>query len=213
VKRSYRQYCGLARTLDLVGERWTMLVVRNLLLGPKRYGDLLAGLPGITTNLLAQRLRELESAGIVSRVRLPAPASAEAYDLTDLGRELEPAVHALGAFGTRHLLGKPRRDDRFDLAWGLLSLKRRYRRRARAVLELRLGDERAFQLRTGGEVLEVREEVRWDPDAVLRGASDGFRRLFFLAEPLDSVLQAGALRFEGDRAAADRVLAAVAPRA
>lgn len=192
-----------------MGERWTLLVVRNLLLGPRRYGDLLAGLPGITTNLLAQRLREMEAAGLIARVRLPPPASVEAYDLTPLGRELEPAIHALGAFGTRNLLGRPRRDDRFDLGWGVLSLKRRYRRSPRAVLELRLAEGRAFQLRTGGAALEVREETRWDPDAVLRGNLEGFRRLLFPGEPLRDLLESGALQLTGDRAAAERVLGSV----
>jgi DNA-binding HxlR family transcriptional regulator len=210
VKRNYRQYCGLARALDLVGERWTLLLVRNLLLGPKRYRDLLAGLPGITTNLLAQRLREMEEAGLVRRVVLPPPASTEAYDLTDLGRELEPAVHALGAFGTRHLLGPFGRKDRFDLAWGLLSLKRRYRGGPRAVLEIRLGEERVFQVRTGGAALEVREEVRWEPSAILKGKLPAIRELLFLDGSLDELLATGALALTGDRAAARRLLASVA---
>src|SRR3954471_12257937 len=93
-RRSYNQFCGLARALDIVGERWTMLVVRNLLLGPQRYSELMRGLPGITTNLLAKRLREMEDLGLIERV-----PDAEAYRLTPRGAALEPAVHALGRWG------------------------------------------------------------------------------------------------------------------
>src|SRR5919202_4903626 len=101
---SYRQYCAVARGLDLVGERWTLLIVRDLLTGPKRYTDLLAGLPGIGTNLLATRLRELEQHGLVARRVLPPPAGSTVYELTDVGQTLEPVVLALGRWG-RRLLG------------------------------------------------------------------------------------------------------------
>src|ERR687887_205150 len=87
-KRSYDQWCAVARSLDLVGARWTLLIVRDLLIGPKRYKDILAGLPGIGTNLLAQRLRELEAHGLVERRTLPAPASATVYRLTEKGVRL-----------------------------------------------------------------------------------------------------------------------------
>src|SRR5581483_3423202 len=87
-RRSYRQYCGVARALDVVGERWTLLIIRDLLLGPRRYKDLLEGLPGIGTNLLADRLKELERHGIVRRTVLPPPAGSTVYELTDLGSAL-----------------------------------------------------------------------------------------------------------------------------
>src|SRR5689334_519503 len=98
-RRSYHQFCGLASALDVVGERWTLLIVRNLLLGPLRYSELLHGLPGITTNLLAKRLREMESHGLIERARSSATDSASAYRLTELGAALEPALHALGSWG------------------------------------------------------------------------------------------------------------------
>ena len=97
--RSYRQTCGLARSLDLLGERWTLLVVRELLLGPKRFGDLQAALPGISTNLLSARLQSLVAAGIAEPVRLPPPASVAAYALTERGEGLRPAVEALAVWG------------------------------------------------------------------------------------------------------------------
>jgi DNA-binding HxlR family transcriptional regulator len=124
-RRSYQQFCGLARALDIVGERWTLLIVRNLLLGPLRYGDLLRGLPGITTNLLAKRLKEMETAGLVERVRRASGDRAFAYQLSSLGRELEPAIHALGSWGFRQA-GRPGEGDRTDLEWLFVALRRRY---------------------------------------------------------------------------------------
>src|SRR3989304_2598093 len=98
-ERSYRQYCGIARALDLVGERWALLVVRELVLGPKRFTDLQNGLPGIGTNILAARLRQLERGGVVRRRTLPPPAASAVYELTGYGRELEEIVLALGRRG------------------------------------------------------------------------------------------------------------------
>src|ERR671931_479526 len=101
--RSYLQYAAVARGLDVVGERWTLLIVRDLLLGPKRYKDLLDGLPGIGTNLLAARLRALEKVGLVRRTVLPPPAGSAVYELTESGWELEPVVIALGRWGVRFM--------------------------------------------------------------------------------------------------------------
>ena len=98
-KRSYEQYCPLALTLDLVGERWTLLIVRDLLGGPKRYTDLHRGLPGLATDLLTERLRRLEDAHVLRRRELAPPAAATVYELTERGRELEPAVLSLARFG------------------------------------------------------------------------------------------------------------------
>src|SRR5712692_11585883 len=89
MRRSYDQFCGMARGLDIIGERWTLLIVRDLLLGPKRYKDLLDGLPGMGTNMLAARLKELEQATIIRRRVLPPPAGSTVYELTAYGRELE----------------------------------------------------------------------------------------------------------------------------
>src|SRR5207249_7630269 len=93
-KRSYKQFCPLARSLDILGERWTLLIVRNLLVGPQRYTDLLEGLPGIGTNLLSARLKDLETEGIVARRTLPPPAASIVYELTELGWGLEDPVIA-----------------------------------------------------------------------------------------------------------------------
>src|SRR3954470_1070788 len=99
-KRTYGDRCGVARALDLVGERWALLVVRELLLGPKRFTGLRAGLPHVGPDVLAQRLRDLEAAGVVARRALRPPAGARVYELTPRGRELEPVVLALGRWGS-----------------------------------------------------------------------------------------------------------------
>jgi DNA-binding HxlR family transcriptional regulator len=99
--RTYGDRCGVARALDLVGERWALLVVRELVLGPQRFTDLRGHLPGIATDVLSQRLRQLEQAGVLRPVALPAPASGRAYELTERGRDLEPVLHALGRWGSQ----------------------------------------------------------------------------------------------------------------
>jgi len=99
VRRSYGDSCGIARALDVVGERWSLLIVRELLLGPKRFADLRSGLPNVSANVLAQRLRELEAAGLVTRATLPPPVGSRVYELTERGQELEPVLVALGRFG------------------------------------------------------------------------------------------------------------------
>jgi DNA-binding HxlR family transcriptional regulator len=106
-RKSYGQYCALTRALDVVGERWTLLIVRDLLMGPKRYTDLRAGLPGIATDILTARLRTLEEAGFVRRRELPPPAPATVYELTEMGNGLGPAIRALGQVGLT-MLGSPK---------------------------------------------------------------------------------------------------------
>ncbi|GII56574.1 HxlR family transcriptional regulator [Planotetraspora thailandica] len=106
-RRDFGQYCGLARALELVGERWTLLIIRDLAIHPRRYTDLLDGLPGIPSNVLATRLKELEQAGIAERRIAPPPNRGVVYALTPLGRELEPVIHELGRWGATQL-GEPR---------------------------------------------------------------------------------------------------------
>ncbi|MEC4615524.1 winged helix-turn-helix transcriptional regulator [Tsukamurella tyrosinosolvens] len=101
--RTYGQFCGLAAALDVIGERWSMLLVRNLLVGPQRFSDLSAGLPGLSTALLAGRLKALEAAGVVTKGRLPPPAASSVYELTDEGRRLAPAVLELARWGLDRL--------------------------------------------------------------------------------------------------------------
>ena len=119
--RSYDQYCGLARALDHIGHRWTLLIVRELLLGSRRFSDLREGLPGIANNLLADRLRQLQDDGLVSRRDLPPPAASTVYELTESGRELREAVHALIRWGGRWMTAGLR-DDEFRPEWLVLAL-------------------------------------------------------------------------------------------
>jgi DNA-binding HxlR family transcriptional regulator len=119
--KDYDQYCPLAHALGVVGERWTLLVVRELLHGPKRYTDLAEGLPRIGTNMLASRLRELERFGVVRKRKLPPPAASTVYELTEYGLELEEVMNALARWGARSL-GPPRPDDELYPEWGVNAL-------------------------------------------------------------------------------------------
>jgi DNA-binding HxlR family transcriptional regulator len=114
--KRYDQYCPIAHALDLVGERWALLIVRELLRGPKRYTDLAGQLPGIGTNILAARLKDLESCGIVVKRRLPPPAASQVYELTPYGAGLKSIVRELAVWGIRSL-GPPTEDDELQPGW------------------------------------------------------------------------------------------------
>jgi DNA-binding HxlR family transcriptional regulator len=120
-RRRYHQYCPVARALDVVGERWTLLIVRELLLGPRRFTDLADGLPGIGSSVLTARLANLEQSGLVAKRTLPPPAASVVYELTDLGRGLAPALSALAGWGM-NLLGQPQEDDDVRSSWLMLGL-------------------------------------------------------------------------------------------
>src|SRR5829696_2600828 len=141
--RAYCDGCAAAHALDIIGERWALLVVRELLLGPKRFTDLRAGLPSVSPNVLAQRLRELERAGVVRRRKLPPPAASRVYELTDWGMELEPVIIRLGRWGTRSP-SRPR-DAQLGVDSLILSFRTMFDPRAadglNARYELRLGEE------------------------------------------------------------------------
>jgi DNA-binding HxlR family transcriptional regulator len=119
--RKFDQYCPVAHALSLVGERWSLLIVRELLQGPKRYTDLAHGLPGIGTNILAARLKELEGCGIVEKRTLPPPAASTVYELTEYGSELKEALYALARWGAR-TIGPPGPDDELYPEWGMNAL-------------------------------------------------------------------------------------------
>src|SRR3954452_2015455 len=150
-KRTYGDRCGVARALDIVGERWALLVVRDLLLGPKRFTDLRAGLPHVSPDVLSQRLRELEQAGIVSRGKLPPPASAKVYELTERGSALEPIVIELGRWGSQEPF--PDAEARLSPDSAVIALKTLFDPSVAdgidAPYELRL-DEQPFRLRVAG---------------------------------------------------------------
>jgi DNA-binding HxlR family transcriptional regulator len=191
-RRSYAQYCGLARALDVVGERWTLLVVRNLLLGPQRYSDLLRGLPGITTNLLAKRLQEMEAMGLIERAT--GTGEAAAYRLTEEGRALEPAIHALGRWGWQRM-GKPGARERRSIEWLLVALRRRYRGGVTMSAELE-ADGAPYHIVLRGERAEIGRGAVPGADLRVRGQGLAIARLFLEGYP-ESGEPAG-LSVEGD---------------
>ncbi|WP_133917090.1 winged helix-turn-helix transcriptional regulator [Streptomyces sp. NBC_00582] len=156
-RRSYDQYCSAARALDVVGDRWTLLIVRELLAGPRRYTDLHADLPGVSTDVLAGRLRDMERDGLTTRRRLPPPGAAYVYELTRRGRELLPVLQALGRWGEGEL-GERRPTDAVRAHWFALPLLRALegedfpdvRQADGEILEVRL-DEGEFHLHLGAQ--------------------------------------------------------------
>ncbi len=175
-RRTYRQFCGLAKALDVVGERWSLLLVRNLMLGPQRYGELLVGLPGVTTNLLAKRLRELKDAGVVEAYT--SEEGGGGYALTERGRALNPAIQALGAWGAP-LLGHADPVNRRSLAWFLVSLSRRYRGGSSLEVSLQTpGGDYVIRLRPNSA--EVGRETAESGITTISGSDAGV--LSFLAQ-------------------------------
>ena len=195
-RRSYDQFCAVARALDHVSERWTLLLVRNLMLGPRRYSDLMTELPGITTNLLAARLRAMEASGLVARQAGP-PAR---YELTALGAALEPVVVELGRWGA-NFMDQPRRGDTTNVGWGLLSLKRRYRGGVRAVVEFGVQErdgERRFELSFEDAHLHVKERAAVRPQLVVTGALEAFQAWLFKGVAASRLQGDGQLAVDGD---------------
>jgi DNA-binding HxlR family transcriptional regulator len=198
--RSYRQYCALAKALDVIGDRWTLLIVRELLVrGPCRYTDLRSGLPGIATNLLVDRLRELEQAGIVRREAAPPPIATDLFQLTDRGKELEPVVHQLGRWGGP-LLSKRARNDVFRSHWLALPIKLhlsdRTPDRPPITIELRTGEEPMI-IETVDGTVRTRPGFAENPDAVLSGPPQLI--VGVLTGKLDLTdARAAGLRYEGD---------------
>lgn len=207
-KRSYGQFEGLATALDSIGERWTLLLIRDLLLGPRRYKDLLEGLPGIGTNLLARRLKELQAAGLIDRRTLPAPAGSAVYELTDRGRGLEPALIALAGWGLS-AMEEPKPTDVLRPGWGILAFKATFDpAAARGVHETYEFDVDGdvFHIRVDDGVLTAAQGPATAPDLVY--ATDVETLLAIAARqvsPVDAVLQ-GRARMTGDAAVASRVV-------
>ena len=206
-KRAYRHLCFLTRALDVVGERWTLLIVRELLLGPQRYKDLLDALSGIGTNLLAVRLKTLEGAGVVTRRTLPPPAGSSVYELTDLGEDLGPVVVALAQWGARLMEGDV--PEGGSLArWAMLGmLHQLFRpdlaRGVRETYEFRVDDE-VFHLRVNDGVAKARQGPAADPDVVIITDVETFCALAAgELSPIEAV-SSGRGRCEGDLAAVVR---------
>jgi DNA-binding HxlR family transcriptional regulator len=206
-KRKYGDRCGVARALDLIGERWALLVVRELLLGPKRFTDLRAGLPHVSPDVLSQRLRELEGDGIVQRRTLAPPAGSRVYELTDRGMELEPVILALGRWGSGAPF--PPGDARLGVDSAILALRTLFDPAAadglNASYELRLGDQR-FHARVADGRLEVARGSAGDPDASIDTDTGTLSALLWHGRRLPAALRARDIAIEGSRPAVERFL-------
>lgn len=197
--KRYEQYCAIAHALELVGERWSLLIVRELLTGPKRYTDLSGSLPRIGTNVLAARLKELEAGGILTKRRLPPPTPAQVYELTPYGESLRPVMRELALWGIRSL-GAPEDDDEFAPGWLQGALD---------TVFAPMAPDGSFEFRIGDEVAslvdgQARAGAAEQPDVVVDSDRKSFYYLF-VERRWDGVT------VQGDRELLERLLDAVAP--
>jgi DNA-binding HxlR family transcriptional regulator len=204
-RRRYDDACGTAHALDLVGERWALLVMRELMLGPKRFSDIRADLPGISANVLTQRLEGLEASGLLVRRRLPPPASAQVYELTEWGYEAEPIFCELGRWAAR----SPAHDPTLPLSGTSLMLSFRTMfdparaRGMKARIGLRIGAESFVVTIAGGRLESGRGDVE-GADLVLTGPATAVAAAVYGGVPLEALEAEGALGVDGDRALAER---------
>jgi DNA-binding HxlR family transcriptional regulator/putative sterol carrier protein len=207
MSRCYGQFCGLSRALDLVGGRWALLVVRDLLVGPKRFTQLQEGLHGVPTNVLTARLRELEESGIVRRRVQAGPGGGVVYELTEYGRELEEPLLRLGYWGAKSL-GEPGKDDFISTDALAVALRGAFHpAKAR-------GRQRLYELKVSGKSLPIAVKGGQatvpassadDADAVLEADAGVFAELFSGRADVDAAMAAGRLRVHGERADAGRL--------
>lgn len=210
--RTYADPCGVARALDHVGERWALLVVRELQLGPKRFTDLRAGLPGASQNVLSQRLRELEGSGVIRQRRLGPPAPANVYELTERGQDLLPVVAALGAWGSRAPITARRALSVASFAGALRTTfdpDAAGAAGAGGVYELRLGDDVLTATVVDG-TLNVNRGDAVDPRAVLTADVAALTDVLFAGRPLEDATATGGVAVDGDAEAARAFTAAFA---
>lgn len=206
-KRTYEDGCATAHALDLIGERWALLVVRELILGPKRFTDLRAGLPGISPNVLTQRLEELEESGLLRRRKLPPPASSWVYELTDRGLELEQVIMVLGRWGAKSpslLQGYPLSIDALVLSFRTM-FSARLAADFAATIELRIGEDRFRATVANGELELVRGSAD-APDAIVEGTTETLVAVVYGGRKFAEAVKSGELTVEGDKAAAKRFL-------
>jgi DNA-binding HxlR family transcriptional regulator/putative sterol carrier protein len=205
--RTYGDGCSIARALDFVGERWALLVVRELLLGPKRYTDLRRGLPNASPNVLSERLRELERAGIVQRRKLPPPASARVYELTPWGLELEGIVMSLGSWAARSPAPPGDHAPVRSADSVVLALRARFDPGAahglRGRFELRAGDDR-FHVEVADDEIEIARGSADHPDATIDSDPDTLSAVLWGGRSLADAQRSKHLTIAGDRAAAAR---------
>ena len=204
-RRRYDDACGTAHGLDLIGERWALLVMRELMLGPKRFSDLRADLPGLSANVLTQRLEGLEASGLLVRRKLPPPASTQVYELTPWGYEAEPIIQTLGRWAAR----SPAHDPTMPISAVSIMLSFRTMfdaERARdldARIGFRLGAE-LFLARIGDGKIEIQRGDTAGADVTFIGAPKALAAAVYGGQPFDALAEMGALTVEGDRKLAER---------
>ena len=206
-ERSYDDACGMAHALDLVGERWALLVVRELVVGPKRFSDLKADLHGISTNVLSDRLDELERVGVVRRRHLPPPAASWVYEVSDWGAELEPVMRQLGRWGARSPGHRP--DLPLSVTSWVLSLRTNFDASAAAGItaeyEFHLG-ENYFWARVEDGMFDIERGQAERPDAVIEGNPEALASVIYGGRDLGDAIRAGDLGVSGDEGSAKRFL-------
>jgi DNA-binding HxlR family transcriptional regulator/putative sterol carrier protein len=206
--KRYDQFCPIAHALSLVGERWALLVVRELLNGPKRYTDLVHGLPGIGTNILAARLRDLEAAGVVQKRKLPPPAASTVYELTPYGAELNESIYALARWGAR-TLGPPKPGDELEPEWGLNAIPALFNAEGARDLEatwvLEVGED-VFSARIAGGCVEATLGAVSDADAVIKLDLETFYWLVVGELAPDEALASGRVTIDGDPGVLERLV-------
>ncbi len=198
--RTYGQYCGLARAAEVLGERWSLLILRDLLVEPKRFTDLQRGLPGIPSNVLTARLKDLEQAGVVARRVLPRPSGSVVYELTANGRELEPSIIEMGRWGAK-TLGDPRAEEVVTPDSLVMALRTTFRAQnaadVRASYELRVGDV-VVHARVQGGTVEAAAGPLPGADLTIE-AGPGIRALMAGEMTPAQALNGGSVRVRGKR--------------
>lgn len=210
-ERSYGQYCGLAGALDLVGERWTLLIVRELMSGPKRYTDLANGLPGIGTSLLASRLEKLERVGVTQRRLLPPPAATTVYELAPAGRELGSALGPLITWGLRHAVPETPGDRQVNATWCVLPFTQASGSEAlagiEATFEFRV-DETSALLRISNGQADLLPPGTATPDTVVSMDAATMATIGAGRRTIGEAAADGAITFDGDQEAATALTSA-----
>jgi DNA-binding HxlR family transcriptional regulator len=198
-KRRYNDGCGTAHALELVGERWALLILRELMLGPKRFSDLRDDLPGISPNVLTQRLEELEGAFILGRRKLPPPSGASVYELTEWGAEIEPVIRDIGRWAARSPAMRPGPMSVNSL---ILSLRTMFNATSakgmKATVELRIGEQK-FMARIAGSKIAVEPGAARKPDAIVTGDQNDMAAVIYGGRKLSDAVDAGQLTVDGDR--------------
>jgi DNA-binding HxlR family transcriptional regulator len=200
-KKRYDDACAATHAMDLFGERWALPVMRELMMGPRRFGELKASLNGISANVLTQRLEGLESAGVLRRRKLPPPASVQVYELTPWGYEAGPIFQAMGRWAVRspaHDPSRPFTPVSLMLAFRTMADAERAAGFS-AVIAIHIGEE-SFGLRIADGRIELGRGVPDAPDLVLAGSTAALGAAAFAGAPLDALETSGELQIEGDRA-------------